>query len=175
MEGTGCGKLYEIRFNNYKYSCMSGREGEGHAHRFLRYIHTSPQEAATQREQIIPNRILLSDHSLTPAQNHKKRKLPLFTRKISPRQRLPEGNIFTNRGIITHSGFEGAPRGSLSRITLKSQRKKTESSLSLFNRLILTPFNFIRNNVPPNNIRSVSTIRQKKTKPNIARSKPKSA
>lgn len=85
---------------------MAGREVEGVAHRFLRYVHTSPEETTAARPQIIPNRILFSDHSpLTPANTHKKRKLPLFTRKPSPKRQPPEGNIFTNRGIIAHLGF----------------------------------------------------------------------
>lgn len=85
---------------------MTGREIEDQTHRFLRYIHTSPEETTAHRAQIIPNRILFSDHApLTPSNTHKKRKLPLFTRKPSPKCHPPDGNIFTNRGIIAHMGF----------------------------------------------------------------------
>lgn len=58
---------------------------------------------------------------------------------------------------------------------IKTQRKKTESSLTLFNKLILTPFNFVRNNTPPSKTRSASTLRERKVRLQTAKCKPKSA
>jgi hypothetical protein len=151
---------------------MAHREGEASTHRFRRYLHSQSPEGSPLREQIVPNRILLSDHATpVPAHQRKQRKFPLFAMKTSPKRQLPEGNIFTNRGIVPSGAvFEGEGRNSLGRLLLKSQRKRTETSLTLFNKLILTPFNFVRPNNPAH---SASSLRDRRMQ--TPKSKPKSA